>query len=1020
MAVASEKSAPTGPVPTNGEKKSRRQHNSRVFRFADRFDWFLNGTSFVCSIASGATMPLMTVVFGQFTSKFSDFASGTADLDAFRDTATTFVLWFIYLFVGKFVLTYVAAITITIAGIRTTRVLRQAFLEHLLRTEIWRFDTPNIGSPATQITTNVTHINQGIAEKLALLVQALAMFFSSFIVALSVQWKLALITMSVIPLFLAVLGVCMALDVPIEPEVTGAYSRGDAFAQEVLSSIRTVYAFWTQDKMTTRYDEYLREAHEHGKKKSIIYGVMGASSYFFLYSGRALAFWQGFHMFQSGEIDSVGKVFTQDTSCPFSLAVLTWAAGRVCSVVLSVVLASSSVGLLFPQIPAIVNAAAAASELFAVFDKPSCLDPLSGAGETPALCNGRIQLENVCFSYPSRPTTQVLRNLGITIPAGKTTAIVGASGSGKSTVVGLLEPWYVPSEGRILLDGREVALLNVKWLRTQMALIQQEPVLFRGTIFHNVAKGFSERQRSLSAAEQRKLVQEACEASYAHDFIQNLAKGCDTYLGERGGTLSGGQKQRIAIAHSIVSNLKILLLDEATSALDPTAEKLVQKALSRVSEGRTTIAIANPLSTIKDADKIVVMGDGQVVEQGTHEQHLTLDRHYARLIKAQRLDVPEDTLQIIDPATEECQSVVNRVKTSRDSIRTSECGTNNLAQDGTHLSKEQSLFMNLVTIVGKQRALFPLIAVAVFACFIAAGTWPGQAVLFSKLIMVFFTSEPSVSEANLFALIFFVIVLGNLLAYFFISVIANVVLQTIGHQYRLELSDRIIRMDINFFNRPENASGALASVLSSVPTNLQELLPVNIFVLLIMTINLVASSCLALVMVFAGLPPLLASGYIKVRLESRLNESNEVRFRESASLASEAVSALRTVAALASEADFLQEYTEGLGRIVSESIKPLSLIMIPYGLSQSVDFLIMALGFWYGSRLMASGEYTAEQFFLIPMGVLFAGQAAAQLFAASGSLTRARGAANHLLQTRAKSPVVQETTENRDKRPGFE
>ncbi|KAM0431867.1 hypothetical protein ACHAPT_005120 [Fusarium lateritium] len=973
----------------------------RVFSFADRLDWFLNITSLICSIASGATMPLMTIVFGQFTSQFSDFASGSSDPDSFQSDASSFVLWFIYLFIGKFVLTYVATAAVTISGIRTTRVLRLAFLEHLLRTEIWHFDTDSVGSPATQITTNVTRINQGIAEKLALLVQALALFFSAFIVALVVQWKLTLITMSVIPLFFVLVGIGMALDAPIEAKVTGAHSQGGAFTQEVLSSIRTVHAFWAQGRMTARYDGYLQEAHTHGKKKSIIFGIMGSSMYFCIYSGNALAFWQGFRMYQNGEIESVGKILT---------------------VVLSVVLASSSVGMMYPQLPAISNAAAAASELFRIMDKPSLLDPLSEEGQSPVDCRGDIKLENVCFSYPSRPTAQVLRDLSINIPAGKTTAIVGASGSGKSTVIGLLERWYKPSAGRVSLDGHDIAELNVKWLRSRMALVQQEPVLFRGTVFQNVAKGFSDEQKALSIAEQKKLVEAACEASYAHEFVQNLAQGYDTYLGERGGTLSGGQKQRVAIARSIVSDPKILLLDEATSALDPTAEKIVQKALSRISENRTTIVIAHRLSTVKDADNIVVISEGQLVEQGTHEQLIELNCYYARLIRAQNLG----TLSNSSPGeVSEKESVPSRA--SGESVRTAQGGEVTSSQ-GKPSSKSRSLLSSLKVILKEQRHLSPSICLCLVGCVLAAGTWPGQAILYARLISVFSTAEPSASKANLYSLMLFVIAIGNLVAYFFITFISNNISQAISHQYRLELFKRIVHMDIEFFDRPENSSGSLTSILSSVPTSLQELLSANIFVLIIMIVNLVASSCLALgygwklslVMIFAGLPPLLGSGYVKVRLETKLNDSNETRFRESASLATEAVSALRTVAALTCESDFMNEYAETLSDIVSQSTKSLSLSMIAYSLSQSIEFLVMALGFWYGSRLMGSGEYTAEQFFVIFMAILFAGQAGAQMFASSGSVTRAKGAASYLLNLRDESPVIQETSENKDRGPDFD
>ncbi|KAM0355755.1 hypothetical protein ACHAPU_000141 [Fusarium lateritium] len=993
----------TSSTTQNEEKPAGLNDLWRVFQFADRLDWFLNITSLLCSIASGATLPLMTIIFGQFTGQFSDYAGGSVDPDEFQNSVNSFVLWLVYLFVGKLALSYIATTAITISGIRTTRVLRQKFLEHLLRTEIWYFDTANVGSPATQMTTNVTRINQGIAEKLSLLVQGLAMFASSFVVAIAVQWKLALITLTVVPLFFIIIGVGMAIDAPIEANITGVYSRANVFAQEVMASIRTVHAFWAQGTMTTRYDEYLKEAHAQGKKKSIVFGIMSSSTYFCMYGGNALAFWQGFRMYRNGEIESVGTVFT---------------------VVLAVLLASSSIGLLYPQVPALVNGAAAASELFKIFDKPSLMDPLSTEGKVLETCHGHIQLDNVSFSYPSRPDAKVLNNITLKIPAGKTTAFVGASGSGKSTIIGLLERWYVPSSGRLLLDGGDVSMINLKWLRSQMALVQQEPVLFRGTIFENVAKGFTEAQKALNPEEQRTLVQEACEASFSHDFIVELEQGYDTYLGERGGTLSGGQKQRVAIARSVVSNPKILLLDEATSALDPTAERIVQKALSRVSQQRTTVVIAHRLSTVKDADNIVVISAGQVVEQGTHDELLQLDTHYARLIRAQNLVVDKTD---VDTTTKQ-DFIATGTDDMVDRVMTAQTEKSLVLKEAASKIKERSVWANVLFIIREQKALLPHIIIASIACCISAATFPGQAILFSRIITVFSSSEPSASDANFYALMFFVIAIGNLFAYFIIGYIANHISQSISHQYRLELFSRLVVMDIDFFDRPENSSGALASTLSSVPTSLQELLSLNIFVVLIMIVNITASSVLAiaygwklaLVMVFAGLPLLMGSGYLKIRLESRLHERNETRFRESASLASEAVSALRTVASLSAESDFIHAYTKTLSSIVSGSVRSLLVSMIAYALSQSIEFLVMALGFWYGAKLLASGELSTEQFFLVFMGTLFAGQAGAQLFANLGSLTRAKGAANYLFNLRQEQPLIQEEDDNKDQAPDFD
>jgi ATP-binding cassette subfamily B (MDR/TAP) protein 1 len=267
------------------------------------------------------------------------------------------------------------------------------------------------------------------------------------------------------------------------------------------------------------------------------------------------------------------------------------------------------------------------------------IDSLSKAGDKPAACIGDVELRGVVFAYPSRSGVSVLKGVNLVLPANKTTAIVGPSGSGKSTIIGLIERWYNASEGKILLDGQDIASVNIAWLRSNIRLVQQEPVLFNATVFHNVVYGLvGTPYEKVPEEEQMKLVKEACRSSFAHEFIENLPDGYHTHVGERAGRLSGGQKQRIAIARSIISSPRVLLLDEATSALDPKAERIVQEALDNVSAERTTLIIAHKLSTVKKADSIAVMTDGVIVEQGSHEELAALSNgHYAKLLKAQDL-----------------------------------------------------------------------------------------------------------------------------------------------------------------------------------------------------------------------------------------------------------------------------------------------------------------------------------------------------------------------------------------------
>lgn len=327
-----------------------------------------------------------------------------------------------------------------------------AFFEHTLRQEAWYFDQQGNGAIASQVITNGNKINSGIAEKLSIIFQAMAQFFAGFIVALAVQWKLALITMSIIPAIFLIVGTIIPLDAVIEAKIMKIYSAAASLAEETFSSVKTVHAFWAHFKIMDKYEEYLSSAHQEAKKKSLLYAVLFSTENFCVFSGVALAYWQGYRMFISGEVPDVGSVFT---------------------VVLSVLIAASAMNQIYPQFQAFTGASSAAAELFEVLDKPSQLDPLNPNGESPASVSGQIEIRDLKFSYPSRPGVQVLNGLSLSIPAGKTTALVGASGCGKSTLVGLLERWYERASGSITLDGIDILDYNTQWLRKQIGLVQQ-------------------------------------------------------------------------------------------------------------------------------------------------------------------------------------------------------------------------------------------------------------------------------------------------------------------------------------------------------------------------------------------------------------------------------------------------------------------------------------------------------------------------------------------------------------------
>ena len=252
---------------------------------------------------------------------------------------------------------------------------------------------------------------------------------------------------------------------------------------------------------------------------------------------------------------------------------------------------------------------------------------MRAGGERPATSTGAIRFEGVGFRYPTRPDVPVLDGIELSIAPGEVVALVGPSGAGKSTIAALLTRLYDPTAGRLTLDGRPLTELDPEWLRHRVGVVSQEPILFSTSIEENVRYG-----RSTASREE---VIDACRAANAHEFVSRFPEGYATNVGERGVQLSGGQKQRIAIARALLKDPRILVLDEATSALDAESEHLVKEALDRLAKGRTVLVIAHRLSTVRDADRVVVLDGGKIAESGKHDELVQKDGLYRRLVERQ-------------------------------------------------------------------------------------------------------------------------------------------------------------------------------------------------------------------------------------------------------------------------------------------------------------------------------------------------------------------------------------------------
>ncbi|KAE8330307.1 multidrug resistance protein 1, 2, 3 [Aspergillus sergii] len=1008
-AIESEKGPTT--VSTPVEPEGSFAAYKRIFRYAGPFELSLQTVACVAAVASGAGIAFQPLIIGQFVTSVTDFTSSQSSPSQLRSEASELALYFVYLGIARFVLSYIYNTLFTYTAHIITRNIRHEYLKSALGQEVAFFDVGTGGSIATQATSNGRMIQGGISEKLGLALQGIAAFITAFIIAFVVQWKLTLICLCIAPATLIVNGVAGGFMGVYENEILEINMKANGFAESVLSSVRTAHAFEIREQLIDRFDEHLSSAHKTGSKLSVIFGTFFSAEYCIVYLGYGLAFWQGIRMFSRGEIVETGGIFT---------------------VIMSVIIAATQLTMLTPYMVDFTRSATAASTLFNLMDRKSEIDPYDTIGHQPLEVAGDIEFTDITFAYPTRPEVKVLDKFSMRAQAGKVTALVGQSGSGKSTIVGLIERWYNPASGSIKLDGHPLDVLNLSWIRKNVRLVQQEPILFQGTVFDNIKQGLvGTKWEHAPRGQQMERIQDAATIAFAHDFIANLPNGYDTEIGQRGGLLSGGQKQRIAIARTVVSQPKVLLLDEATSALDAHAEKVVQKALDKATEGLTTIVIAHKLATIRNADSIIVMEKGRIVEQGTHDSLLSSGGKYTQLVRAQDLAVSSQLESELESESfnDEKVDTVNKLSVSASYSSVEKNNGNMPRNDYANYDdhKQRNIIFVVYRLLQETSELRYVYCLVFVGCIVGGATFPGQAILLSSVVEIFTLPMTELEDrGNFLATMFIVLAAGCLISYFILGYATNTVAQHLGHKLRKQCLHDILQQDIEFFDREENSTGALVARVDSNPQAILELMGYNIGLVLIAALNVLACAVLALVyswklglvVTCAGLTPLVGSGYLKIRLDAKLDRDTSKRYSVSASIASEAVTSIRTVSSLAIEYSALERYTRELDEAMADLKRPLFAVMASFAFTQAAEYWFLALGFWYGCRLLSFGEVTLYAFFVAFLGVFFSGQSASQLFQFSTSITKGVNAANYLFWLNDLQKAVQERIRSHKQGPG--
>jgi ABC transporter fused permease/ATP-binding protein len=491
----------------------------------------------------------------------------------------------------------------TTAGERVVTRLRQKLFSNMLAQEVAFFDERKTGELTNRLASDTTVLQNTVSANISMVLRNLAQAVGGVALLLYTSPILTLLMLAVVPA-VAVGAVVYGRRVrKLSKEVQDALAASNEVAEESLSGVRTVRAFAAEKHEVARYQSAMEKSFNLARRRIRHSSTFMAVASFGGFAAAVMVLWYG------------GRLVVED-----KLSV-----GGLTSFLVYSLFVAFSLGALAELWADFMRASGAAERVFELMDRQPAIPP--SGGERPTGIEGRIELREVAFAYPTRPDIQVLQGIDLTIAPGEVVAIVGPSGAGKSTIASLLSRLYDPQEGRILLDGQELKTLDPEWLRQQIGVVAQEPLLFSSSIAENIRYG----RMDASDAE----VEAAARAANAHDFISRFPEGYRTAVGERGVQLSGGQKQRVAIARAVLKDPRLLILDEATSALDAESEHLVKDALERLMQGRTTLIIAHRLSTVMGADRVLVLEGGTVVQSGSHASLMSQEGLYRRLVERQ-------------------------------------------------------------------------------------------------------------------------------------------------------------------------------------------------------------------------------------------------------------------------------------------------------------------------------------------------------------------------------------------------
>ncbi|CAO2044869.1 unnamed protein product [Urochloa humidicola] len=937
---------------------------SSVFMHADAADVVLMVLGLLGAMGDGMSMPAMLLIA---TRIFNDIGTGPDLIKNFSSKMNENARNLLFLAMANWVAGFLEGYCWTRTAERQASRMQARYLRAVLRQDVEYFDldTSSTSEVITGVSNDSLAVQDVLSEKLPNFVMNVTTFVGSYAVGFVLLWRLTLVALPSV-LLLVIPGFLYGrILIGLARRIRAEYARPGAIAEQAVSSVRTVYSFVAEGSTMTRFSAALEESARLGVKQGLTKGL-GVGSSGISFAIYAFNVWYGSRlvMYHGGK------------------------GGTVYVVSAGIVVGGMALGSGLSNLKYFSEASSAAERIMEVIQRVPRIDSEHDAGEELVNVAGEVEFRNVEFCYPSRPESPIFVNFNLRVPAGRTMALVGSSGSGKSTAIALLERFYDPSAGQVTLDGVDIRRLRLKWLRAQMGLVSQEPALFAMSIRENILFGKEDATEEDVVA--------AAKAANAHNFISQLPQGYDTQVGERGVQMSGGQKQRIAIARAILKSPKILLLDEATSALDTNSEHVVQEALDLASMGRTTIVIAHRLSTIRNANMIAVVQSGEVKELGSHDELIANETglylsfvHLQQAKDSQAADEIHGIRSISAMGQSRSHSMSRRFSAAS---RSSSARSIDDAGDHDNISKPKLPVPSFRRLLMLNAPEWKQALMGSFSAILFGGIQPVYAYTMGSMVSIYFLKdhEEIKEKTRTYALIFVSLAVLS----FLINIGQHYNFGAMGEyltkRIREQMLEKILTFEIGWFDCDENSSGAICSQLAK-DANIVRSLVGDRMSLVIQTVSAVLIACImglaiawrvALVMI--AVQPLTIICYYarRVLLKSMSKKSIQAQ-SECSKLASEAVSNIRTITAFSSQDHIMHLFQQAQDSPRKGSIRQSWFAGVGLGSSMSLLRCTWALAFWYGGMLMADHHITAKALFQTFMILISTGR----VIADAGSMT---------------------------------